>query len=415
MIGELISVGTELLMGQIVNTNVQYLAQKLNEMGINLYHQSTVGDNMGRLTQCLQQALERADLVVLCGGLGPTQDDLTKWAVAEVLGVEMREDAQSRQDLIALFQKRYQRPENEITENNFRQACFPAGATIFPNPNGTAPGCACEKDGKIVVVLPGPPRELEPMMQDSVLPFLEARLDSRIASRFIRIFGMGESALEEELRDLIDAQDNPTIAPYAGFIDVALRVTARVPLGDDPMALIAPMVQKINQRLGHLVYSNDNESMEEVLARLMNQNKVTLAVAESLTGGMVCDRLVNVPGISAHFLEGVVAYTRAAKERLGVRPETLDAHSAVSAEVAAEMATCIRQRAGSDWAIATTGVAGPGPDAAGNPEGLVYICVAGPNGQTVVERSAGLGRARIRQYVFMTALNTLRMALEAQR
>lgn len=411
MDGEIISVGTELLMGQILNSDAQYIAQKFSEMGINLYHQVVVGDNMGRLCECIRQAMSRSDIVVLSGGLGPTQDDMTKWAVAEVLGVDMVEDSQSREHLISLYQKRFNQAVPDITENNFRQVQFPQGATIFPNHNGTAPGCACEKDGKIIVVLPGPPRELQAMMETSIIPFISSKLDSKIASRYIRVFGMGESRLETELRDLIDAQSNPTIAPYAGFIDVTLRVSAHVGLSEDPYLLIDPVVEQVCERLGGLVYSTDNESMAEVVSKLLTQSSQTLSIAESLTGGMICNELVTVPGSSVYLKEGIVVYSNEAKERLGVSKQTLETYSAVSEETALALVRNIKKRAGTDWALATTGVAGPGPDVDGNREGLYFIALSGPDGEQVYQHTGGEGRSRIRWHATLTALDTLRKAL----
>lgn len=413
MTGEIISVGTELLMGQILNTDAQYMAQKLAEMGINLYHQSTVGDNMGRLKECIARAMGRSDVVLLSGGLGPTQDDLTKWAVAEVLKLPLVEDEASRRALEERMSTRYG-VKLSISENNYRQALFPAGATILPNNHGTAPGCICEQDGVSVVVLPGPPRELTHMMEESVIPYLEHKSGSRIASRFLRVFGMGESQVETELRDLIDAQENPTIAPYAGYLDVSLRVTARLGEGEDPQTLIQPVVDRIAERLGDCVYSTDNESMQQALARQLARRQATLALAESLTGGMICDHLVDIPGMSKHLLEGVVTYTLPAKERLGVSPAVLAAHTAVSGEVALEMAQAVRQRAGSDWGLATTGVAGPGPDENGKEEGLYYIGICGPAGFSLaLEKRAGRGRDRIRRHACLTAMNELRKLLTA--
>lgn len=413
MTGEIISVGTELLMGQILNSDAQYLAQKLGEMGINLYHQVTVGDNLTRLKEVITQAMGRADVVLLSGGLGPTQDDLTKWAVAEVLGLPLEEDEASR---IALEKrmKNYGRAVGTITENNYRQILFPKGAIVLPNHHGTAPGCICEAGDVSIVVLPGPPRELMHMVEDSVLPYLQAKSGSRIASRFIKIFGMGESQLEAELQDMIDAQTNPTIAPYAGYVEVSLRVTARVEEGEDPQALLSPVVRKITDRLGDLVYSTDNENMQQALARQLMERNATLAVAESLTGGMICDQLVDISGMSKHLLEGVVAYSVAAKVRLGVKAETLSAHTAVSPEVALEMASAVRDRGGSDWGLATTGVAGPGPDAEGHPEGFYYIGICGPDTKLVLEKHAGRGRRRIRTHASLTAMNELRKLLVAQ-
>lgn len=409
MTAEIISIGTELLMGQIANTDAQYIAQKLNELGINLYHQTTVGDNQDRLVECLSQAMDRSGIIITSGGLGPTEDDLTKWGVAQYLGVKMVEDAESKEHLENYFQH----IKREISPNNYRQIMFPEGATIMPNSCGTAPGCICERDGKYIIVLPGPPHELKAMMEQSVMPYLEAKADRRIHSRVLRIFGIGESTVEYTLRDMIHNQTNPTIAPYAGFIEVSLRVTARTKLNEDPSGMIEPVIAQICDRLGEGVYSTDNEEMPQVVAKLLKQKRKTVAIAESLTGGAVCSEMVNVPGMSQYLLEGVVTYTNEAKERLGVSHETLTRYSAVSQQVAVEMAKCVRTRAGANIGLSTTGVAGPGTDANGNPEGLIYIGISDVNGDRAIRIESGWERRRIRHMAMLSALNELRKSLQS--
>lgn len=408
MIAEIITVGTEILMGQILNTNAQYMAQKMSEWGINLYHQSTVGDNMDRLTATLREALLRADVVILSGGLGPTEDDLTKWAVADVLGVSMEEDADSRTTL----EKYFENSEHKLTPNNYRQVLFPKGAKIIPNQNGTAPGCICETNGRAVIVMPGPPHELQPMMEYGVLPYLEKQSQRRMASKVLRIFGIGESAVEHELKDLIDAQTNPTIAPYAKLGEVSLRITASVAEGEDPMELIQPVADQICDRLGNAVYSCDDESLPELITRLAGEKSVTIAVAESISGGLISSDLVDVPGASKYFLEGVVCYTNAAKIRLGVSKETLEKHTAVSAEVAKEMANAVRIHSGADFGVSVTGVAGPGEDENGHPAGLIYVGVADSICVKSFEYRFTGKRARLQRVACLAALDELRKALE---
>lgn len=407
MIAELISVGTELLMGQIVNTDAQYLAQQLSKYGIDLYHQSVVGDNMGRLVEAIGQAMERSDLLILSGGLGPTADDLTKEAVAKYLGREMVKDEPSWKAIEEYFA----RSGRTATPNNFKQAEFPVGAEIFPNSCGTAPGCICEKDGKRIAVLPGPPHELQAMFELSLAPWLEAHMDKKIQSRVLRIFGKGESSVEYELRDMIEGQKNPTIAPYAAIGEVTLRVTAACRPEEDAQALLEPVIEKICARLGDVVYSTNGETLPRLVARLLGEQHKTLALAESLTGGMAASDLVEIPGMSSILMEGVVTYSNAAKIRLGVREETLAKHTAVSAEVACEMAEAVRRRAGTDYGLSTTGVAGPGPDENGNPAGLVYVGIADETGSRAVEVRIGGHRQRVRIGAVLRAFDVLRRVL----
>ncbi len=407
MIAELISVGTELLMGQILNTNVQYLSQKMQEFGVDVYHQSVVGDNMARMVESIETACSRADIIILSGGLGPTEDDITKEAVAKHLKKPMVLHQPSADAIVAYFAK----TGRKTTENNFRQAEFPEGAQILPNGCGTAPGCICFDGKSHLIVLPGPPHELKAMFESGVVPFLSTHMEKRICSRMLRIFGIGESFVAHELKDLIEGQTNPTIAPYAALSEVSLRVTASCPLEEDGRALIDPVVEKIRERLGDRLYSTEGESMAEVCVRILKQAEATVSVAESLTGGMVSSELVSVPGASEVLLESIVAYGIPAKLRLGVSEETLKKNGAVSPQVAAEMAKCIRERTGSTYGIATTGVAGPGPNAEGVPAGTSYVGIAAEGlTHSFYVRTSGF-RNRVRTSVTLNALDALRRAV----
>ena len=407
MVAELISVGTELLMGQILNTNVQYLARKMQEFGVDVYHQSVVGDNLARLVEAIETACRRSDLLILSGGLGPTEDDLTKEAVAKYLNRPMVRHQPSADAIAAYFA----RTGREVTPNNFRQADFPEGAEILPNSCGTAPGCICFDWKCHIVVLPGPPHELKAMFESGVAPFLMRRMEKRICSRIVRIFGMGESHVAHALKDLIENQTNPTIAPYAALSEVTLRVTASCPLQEDGYALVDPVVEAIRERLGDCVYSTDDESMPQVCVRLLKEAKKTVAVAESLTGGLVASELVSVPGASEVLLEGVVAYSVAAKRRLGVSEETIARHGTVSARTATEMARFVRLRTGADYGIATTGVAGPGPDENGVPAGTAYVGISAEGLERGFLVKASGFRNRVRTSVMLHALDALRRAI----
>jgi nicotinamide-nucleotide amidase len=352
---EILSVGTELLLGQILNTNAQYLAVQLSLMGIDVYYQTTVGDNAARLSETLMRALSRSDAVILTGGIGPTQDDITKEVVASALGLPMEDHEPTIRRLEAFYARRGW----AMTPNNLRQAAFPRGAVILENANGTAPACIVETGGKAIVVLPGPPNEMQSLFETQVKPYLETKSESAIASRVLRIIGMGESSVEHAIREIIDSQTNPTVAPYATFGEVTLRITAKCRKGEDPAPLLDGTESRIRSILGEYVYAVDAPGMEHVVAGLLMRSNKRLAVAESCTGGMVASALVKVPGISAALTEGVVAYSDEAKvRRLGVRRETLEKFGAVSAETAKEMAAGLL--GGADVALSVTGIAGPG-------------------------------------------------------
>ncbi|MGI6199146.1 MAG: competence/damage-inducible protein A [Christensenellales bacterium] len=407
MIAEILGVGTELLMGQIANTDAQYLSKQMANLGINVYYHSVVGDNPARMRETFQRAWDRSDLVIATGGLGPTQDDITKEIIAQCLGREMVLDEPSKAQLEAYF-----KDGRVMTPNNLRQAYFPEGGRILPNRRGTAPGCILEQEGKAVVILPGPPFELTDMFEQQVLPYLQARSGERIASKFLRIYGAGESQVSYELRDLIDSQTNPTLATYVGFGEVMLRITAKVKLGEDPEPLIAPIEAIVRERFGEKIYGTGDAPLHEVVARMLMDQGKTLSLAESCTGGMIAQQLVEIPGVSSVLMEGVVCYSNQAKvRRLGVRESTLAAHGAVSEQTAREMAQGSRRVAGTDYALAVTGIAGPDGGTAEKPVGLVYVALDSARGCEVVRLHLNGDRQRIRMRTALSALDLLRKEL----
>ncbi|MCX7842426.1 MAG: competence/damage-inducible protein A, partial [Clostridia bacterium] len=393
MNAEILAVGTELLMGQIANTNAQYISGRLNDIGINVYFHSVVGDNPERLKKTLAIALERSDAVIMTGGLGPTQDDLTKETVAELMKRKLVLHEESLMKIKGFFEK-LGRP---MAKNNEKQAYFPEGSRIIKNERGTAPGCIIENEGKIVAMLPGPPSEMKPMLEESVIPYFESKSQYKLVSRYLRIFGIGESSMEEMLMDMIQQQSNPTIAPYAKEGEVTLRVTARYEKGCEDKDIISPVVEEIKRRLGKAVYATENKELEQVAGELLIESNKTIAIAESCTGGMVSSRLTNVPGISKVFERSVVTYSNKSKmESLGVKAETLEKYGAVSRETAEEMAAGVRSAAGTMLGVSITGIAGPGGGTDTKPVGLVYIAIADENGVSGKELRLWGDRNRIR-------------------
>ena len=372
---EILCIGTEILMGDIVNTNAAYIAKELAGLGINVYHQSVVGDNPQRLREALELAFSRADIVITTGGLGPTYDDLSKETIAAFFGRELVMDQESLHRIECHF-LRQNRP---MTENNKKQAMMPQGCIIFPNNNGTAPGCAIEgtgeQQGKTAIMLPGPPREMKPMFEESVKPFLLKDSDTRLVSHTMHFFGIGESMLESLLRDLMEHSLNPTVAPYAKTGEVQLRVTARVQNGEDAEALLQPVMEKIKEQVGGYLYGIDVGDLQTAAVHALKVNGLHVAVAESCTGGYVAKRLTDVSGASEVFECGVVTYSNRMKHHLlGVSRQTLDTFGAVSEETAREMAAGVRRLSGAEIGISVTGNAGPEPSE-GKEVGLVYIGV----------------------------------------
>ncbi len=380
MNAEIVSVGTELLLGQIIDTDAVYLAKMLSGLGISIYHRSTVGDNPERLRDTLTLAFTRADLVITVGGLGPTQDDLTKEMVAEVLGDTFVEDAGHTkwlQDRAAL------RGWGSLPPSFAKQALVPAHGRGIPNPQGTALGALFEIGGKIAICLPGPPNELIPMTNQFVEPYLSEKTSgsrSVIQSRTLRIAGMGESVVEEKAKDLM-MSDNPTVAPYAKTSEVHLRITARAPTPEEAQALIAPREAALRERLGDVVYGVDNDTLEGAVVEMLKMLGQNIAVAESCTGGLVAKRITDVPDASHVFDLGIVAYANAMKITfLGVPEQTIMQHGAVSAETAKAMAQGIMRNAQADIGISTTGIAGPGGGSDAKPVGTVHIGLAWDGG-----------------------------------
>lgn len=404
MIAELICVGTELLMGQILNTNAQFIAKELAPRGIDMYHQIVVGDNPQRLTEVVRTALSRADILLFSGGLGPTDDDLTKETVCNALGLELVLYDDEWQKILDYFESK----GRTVASNNKKQAMFPPNAHILDNPNGTAPGCLIEKDGKTIIFMPGPPRELCPMFVNHVIPYLQGKSGHLLYSREIRIFGMGESEVAQKLGEIFDSS-NPTVAPYVKTGEVTLRVTAQCQTEQAGLLLVAPMVTRIKEILGDLVYSTDGETLALVCHNaLIAQNK-SLSVAESCTGGLLASAFVDIPNSSRYFIEGAVTYSNDAKlRRLGVRPSTLKKHGAVSAECAKEMAEGVRRTSNTELALSTTGIAGPDGGTDEKPVGLVYIALATPQGTSVKELRLFGDRDRIRLTAVLNSLDMLR-------
>ena len=383
---ELIAVGTELLLGNIANTDAQMISQGLSQLGINVYYHTVVGDNPQRVRQAVDIARGRADILITTGGLGPTCDDLTKVAVAQAFGKELVYHEPSAQRIRERFAQR----GTPVTENNFQQAMVPEGCTVLDNDWGTAPGVAFQADGTHVLMLPGPPRECEMMFRHRALPYLQQLADGVIASRTVKTFGIGESAAEALLRDLMNALHNPTLAPYAKPTGTELRITAHAPTREEALRLIAPVEEQVKAILGDKVIGVDVDSLEEVCFALLKDRGLTVGTAESCTGGLLAKLLTDLPGSSAVFRGGVVSYTNGVKAGLlGVPQDLLDRYGAVSPQVAEAMARGAKASLGCDIALSTTGVAGPDADDRGNPIGLVYLGLAWGDQCQVTEFRAG--------------------------
>ena len=407
MIAELVTTGSELLLGQIVNTNAAYLARELNKMGFDVCFQTTVGDNRSRMKEVLAHALSRADIVVTSGGLGPTRGDITKEVSAEVMGVAMA----LNEECAARLKDYFARAGREMTENNLRQAMIPEGARIFVNHAGTAPGVAMEKNGKLLVNLPGPPTEMKDMFRRSLAPYLTEKfgVPAVILSRVLHTFGVGESMLETKLDDLVLAQNNPTLAFLVRPTGVIIRITAKAENEEAARRLIEPTEKEIRARLGDLVYGVDDETMEAVVGRELASHGFTVATAESCTGGLVASRLTDVAGSSEYVKGGVVSYTDEVKaEVLGVSRALLVREGAVSEAVARAMAEGVRRKLGADIGVSTTGLAGPGGGTEGTPVGTVFVAIAGSEGIQAEKYLFTGKRGQIKFRASQTALAMLR-------
>ncbi|MEM5767089.1 MAG: competence/damage-inducible protein A [Bacillota bacterium] len=410
MIAELISTGSELLLGQVVNTNAQYISARLAELGIHLFFQTTVGDNRVRMEKALSTALGRADIVITTGGLGPTLGDITKEVSSGVFGRTLELHEESLKRIQAVFAYR----GLKMTENNIRQAMIPQGAIVLPNNRGTAPGVVMEEGNKIIINLPGPPYEMQGMFEDAAVPYLTAKygLKQVIYSRVLRCFGLGESSLEEEIKDLLKQQSNPTIALLAREREIHIRLTA---LADDVAqadSMLGSLEEVIRTRIGQYIFAVNEDTLAKVAGNLLVERKCTVACAESCTGGMIAAMFTDVPGSSAYFVQGVVTYTNEAKIKLlKVKEHTISRQGAVSEQTAREMAEGVRSLAGTDVGLSVTGIAGPGGATEAKPVGLVYIGVAMPDSTSVYKYVFSGDRSSIRLYAAKTALDLLRRNL----
>lgn len=404
---EIIAVGTELLLGNIVNTNAAFLAEECASIGLYCYYQSVVGDNEERLRETVDLAMKRSDVILLSGGLGPTQDDLTKETVAKACGLELQMDEHWKQVIQEYFEKKF---KTVPTENNWKQALVPKGAIVLDNANGTAPGIIIETENNTIVLMPGPPNELIPMFLNQVKPYLAAKSDIILVSQTVKVCGIGESRAETMIQDLIDQQSNPTIATYAKTGEVHLRVTASCKDEKEAKKLIKPVIKTLKERFGQAIYTTDTEvSLEQAVVDLLVANELTISTAESCTGGLLAGRLINVPGVSEVFKRGLITYSNKAKRKMiGVKKVTLDKYGAVSEQVAAEMAKGTSALTKADVTVAITGIAGPDGGSEEKPVGLVYIgcCVKGK--LTVREYHFTGNRSKVRESSVAAGLVLLR-------
>lgn len=412
MVVELISVGTEILLGNIVNTNAAYLAEKCALLGCSLYHQTVVGDNEERMEETIREAVDRSDIVILTGGLGPTKDDLTKEVTAKVFGRKLYMDEHSRQRIEEYFQRIQSRA---ITENNWKQAMVPEGAIVIDNHNGTAPGLIIEdkENGKAAILIPGPPNEMKPMFERDIAPYLNKLQPEGIYSHMVKICGIGESRAETMVADLMDNQTNPTLAPYAKTGEVHFRVTAKAKSEEEAEELMRPMIEEMYHRFGEAIYTTEESvTLEEAIVSMLKEKNLTVTTAESCTGGKLAGQLLNVPGASEVYQEGYITYANKSKEKiLGVKAGTLEEYGAVSRQTAQEMALGAAKAAEADVAVSVTGIAGPGGGTKEKPVGLVYIGCA-VNGESVVREYRFSGdREKNRDYAVVRALTLLREEL----
>ena len=406
---EIIPVGTEILLGNIVNTNAAYLSEKCAGLGLSCYYQDVVGDNEDRLLETIKLALSRADILLLSGGLGPTQDDLTKEVAAKALGKKLYLHEESKEVIRKFFEER----GLEITDNNWKQAMVPEGAIVMENPNGTAPGIIMAQDNKHVILMPGPPNEMIPMFETSVMPYLSGLQSCVIYSQTVKICGVGESKAESMVSDLIEAQSNPTIATYAKTGEVHLRVTARAEDEKEARKLVKPIIKDLKGRFGNHVYTTDDEvTLEKAVVDLLTANKLTACTVESCTGGMLSARLINVPGVSEVFKSGYVTYSNKSKRRLlGIKKNLLLKHGAVSEQIAREMAKTAAMLAKTDVCVSTTGIAGPDGGTPEKPVGLVYIGCNVCGKITVKECHFSGSRFKIRESTVSAALSLMRQCI----
>lgn len=398
---EIIAVGTEILLGEITNTDAVTVAQALSELGINAYYQTVVGDNPERLLECILTAKERSDIIITTGGLGPTFDDLTKQVAADAFGKKLVLSDEALKKIERYFTKL----GRKMTENNARQAYLPEGCTVFENDWGTAPGCAIEDGGKILIMLPGPPRECIPMVKYRMVPYLKKLSDAHLVSHGIHIYGMGESEVESKISSFAEEMTNPTLAPYAKDGEVLLRVTGKAQTEEEADAITRPVIERVEKILGDVVYGVDVPSLHAAAFELLREKKLTLATAESCTGGLCAKLITDISGASEVFRGGICAYTNEMKIKLlGIDKELLDTHGAVSRECAEALSLAACEKFGTDAGIGVTGYADPSSGDDNNPGGTVYVAVT-VCGKTVSSkiyqpRGRSLARSRAAQESF---------------
>ncbi len=409
---EILCVGTELLLGDIVNTNASYISRRLAALGIPVYRQAVVGDNPERMREAVAGSFARSDCLILTGGLGPTCDDITKEIVAEYFGLELELNKEALERMKSYFSS----TGRTMTKNNEKQAMAPKGARVLQNDWGTAPGLVIEEGERTAILLPGPPIELEPMWRERVEPYLFERSDSVIVSKNIHILGMGESAVEEKLYHMMTELTNPTVAPYAGNGEVRVRVSAKAKDEKTASAMCDALIEEIKKtEVGEFIYGIDVDSIENALVRSLRERGMTVACAESCTGGLIAKRITDIAGCSDVFLGGCVTYAVDAKVKLiGVSRETIEKYGVVSAETASEMARGVRLALGSDIGISTTGIAGPGGGTPEQPVGTVYIAISTKDGETV--KLLHLSPKRSREFIrICAATNAMSLALNSSK
>jgi nicotinamide-nucleotide amidase len=408
---EIVTIGTEMLLGDLVDTNTAWISQRLAELGVAMYRHTTVGDNLERIVEALREASSRSTLVITTGGLGPTSDDLTNACLSTLTGREMVEYPEAREHVNEMFKRFGRKP----TENNYKQALFPQGTELIPNPVGTAMGALVEWEGTLFATLPGVPAEMKSMFGETLEPLIRARSDGSIVSKTLHFAGIGESALAEKVQDFLDAED-PTVAPLAGQGKVRLRITTRANTEEEAHEKISPVEREVIARLDDYFFGEDDETLEGAVARLLQERGATLALAESCTGGLLAKRLTDMPGSSAYFTEGLVTYSNEAKERLlGVPHALLLEHGAVSEPVARAMAEGARRISGADYGLSVTGIAGPDGGTEEKPVGLVFVGISDAEG-TFAEKLDFTAWARsrdsIRERSTNRAFDLLRLRLE---
>jgi len=410
MNAEIMAVGTELLLGDIVNTNAQYLAKELALLGIGIYRQTTVGDNEERLKKALLEALKESEIIITTGGLGPTPDDITKEVSGMVLGKELVLHEPSYEVILSYFKHN----DRAMANGNQKQAMFPEGAIVLDNPNGTAPGCIIPgENNRFIINLPGPPKEMIPMFENKVKPFLMQFMDHTIISKTLRCIGLGEWDMATRVKDLLDESKNPTVAPYAKDGEAILRITAKAATEAEARAMIAPVEEEIRNRIGEYIYGTDEDTLQDVIGRELVEHDRSIAIAESVTGGMIASRLLGYEGgMSKVLAETFVTYSNESKVKyLGVKEETLKSHGAVSEETCREMAKGLHERTGAEICLVTTGIAGPTGGTEEKPVGLVYIGLAVRGEVEVHKRYFTGGREKIRVRATIASLDILRRKL----